>query len=85
MIDDTTRGAAASSAAALRLEIERHRVARLGRHRRTPSAEKLAHQPLVLGIALRRRIGDPQIDLECAVALPAELLGPGGDAVGRGQ
>ena len=70
---------------ALRVEINGRRIARFGRDQRAPLAEKLAHSPLVLAVAQRRRIGDPQIDLEATVALPAELLRPGSDAVGRGH
>src|SRR5436305_1657352 len=67
----------------LHREIERLGIARLGRHRRTPLPKEIAHPHLVPGIAHRLRIGDPQIDLERAIALAAELLGPGGDALGR--
>ena len=43
MIDETTCGAAASIACALRVEVERARVARLRRHRRPPTRQELAH------------------------------------------
>jgi len=68
---------------ALRVEIEQWGVARLGGHRRAPLPEELADARLVLRIAHRRRVGDPQIDLERAVALAAELRDPFGDPVGR--
>ena len=67
----------------LRIEIERLGVAQLGRHRRTPLPKKIPHLLLVLRLAHRFRVGHPQIDLEAAVALAAELACPAGDAVRR--
>jgi hypothetical protein len=81
MIVETTRGR--EQGVALHAKIERLGVARLGRHRRSPLPEKVAYPLFVLGIADRLRVGDPQIDLERAIALAAELLGPASDAVGR--
>ena len=80
---DDTRGGREQRIALL-IEIERLRVACLGRHRRPPLPEKVANTGLVLAIARRFRIGDPQIDLEGAIALAAKLLRPGGHTVRRG-
>jgi hypothetical protein len=48
-------------------------------------AEEVARPRFGRRVALWRRIGNPEIELEAAVALAAEIARPGFDAVGLRQ
>ena len=49
-------------------------------------SQEFPHRALMVGIADRRRAGDPQVDLNLAIALVPKLSDPIGDPVGgRGQ
>jgi hypothetical protein len=67
---------------ALRGKVERRGIAGLRRHGRTPFRQKFPHLAFIFGIANRRRVGDPQVDLKSAIALVPELPDPIGDPVG---
>ena len=49
---------------ALRLEVGRLGIARRGFDRWTPEREQVSHPRLMIGVALRRRIGNPEIELK---------------------
>jgi hypothetical protein len=48
----------------LRDEVERHGIADFRRHGRAPLSQEFTHLALMLGIANRTRVGDPQVDLK---------------------
>ena len=58
---------------------------RLRRHRRSPTRQKLAHARFLHRIALRRGVWNPDIELECSVAVGAHLGRPGNDFIGLHQ
>ena len=82
MIDEMIARTSLQHRLALGGEIRRVGVAGARRDLRTPFAEKCAHRFLLDAVAMQRRIGDPKIDLECAVAAGANFRGPTLDRFG---
>ncbi len=70
---------------ALRREVLKLGIPRIGGDAGAPFAEKVAQPCLMRGIALRRRIGHPDVHLERAVGAGADLARPIADLVRRPQ
>ena len=70
------RRAGLDQGGALRFEIGRDAVAGVRRHLGPPGGEELADPCFVLRVAYGRRVGNPQVQLERAVARSADLSDP---------